>query len=122
MKKSVFINISIVSNLWLLYIGYRLFNNFSIVGLLILNWYTRKVFINREFKLDKSLRTLIFVLCGINYLFLTAIIAPFIFQISFLDWVPEFGFFIYLFTVATYINILFDNPKSNETDSSQGGK
>lgn len=115
MKKSIFINISIISNIWISYFFQRLFDEEYIVIILILfTWAIRKIFISRENSLAKPLRIIIFTLCGVNYLFQAAILTALIFNYSLLlQWATEVGFIIYLFTIMGYFKFLFESKDSN---------
>ena len=121
MKKSIFINISIVNHLWFLYICLRLFQGYSsnslIILLIIMTIYLRRIFIDREYRIEKKSKLILFILCSINYTaFVVLIIALSLGLEKIIYWITFFGLVLYITTISMYISMLFGVKDSQSAE------
>lgn len=115
-KKGLFINISIISHLWFIYLCYRLFEGFRHVELVILitifTWTSRGIFIGRESRIDKYHKTWLFILYWAVYAGLALILAAELLELkTLLDYALVGCIILSLMTFGMYLICLLADEK-----------
>lgn len=113
MKKSIFINISVLTNLILLHLFAKTdvygFSIIPVVASFGVTLYLRNIFISREKKINKKSRILLYILIVVSYISLLGLYFTDNLKLYYLI---AYGLItLYLIIIGIYFNIIFDEAR-----------